>query len=1137
MKTFRSLLLASVAAAVYAAPAGAQTGVQFDGTNDYVTFGAAPALGTAQFTLEVWFKRTGIGVATTTGTGGVTSAIPLLTKGRGEAEGSNVDMNYFLGLRSTDSVLVADYEEGAGQLSPGLNHPVVGVTPVRSHVWYHAAVTFDGTTLNLYLNGNLESTVAVGAGRLPRFDSIQHAGLGSAMTSTGLAAGFFAGTLDEARIWNVARTQPDIQSTITSELPSGAGLIGRWGLNDGSGTTALNSIGGAPNGTLTNGPTWVTGSSFSLDYGLFMAGTNGFVTFGNHAALGLPAFTLETWFRRDAAGVATSTGTGGVTAVPLIAKGRAEADGTTADMNYFLGIRPADNLLVADFEEGAAGTSPGLNHPIAGVTPILANGAWHHAAVSYDGATWNLYLDGVLEATLAVGQPVQSASIQHASIGSALTSAGTAAGFFAGAMDEARVWNVARTQGQLQSAINTPLSGPQATLVARWGMNEAAGLSTLNSAGGVVTGTLTGTGVNWTHGAPFNLTSAPPLDPSGLVAAALAYNTVQLTWADNSTDETSFEIERSTSGPGGPFSPLTSVSANIVSALDAPLTAASSYCYRVRAVNGVGASGFTNAECATTPAESNQALDFSAAGTHVALGIAPSLNAAQFTVECWFRRDGAGTGTNSGAGGIPDVIPLVAKGRAESETANADINYMMGLRASDGVLCADFEEAQSGATPGLNHPLAGVTPIAADGVWHHAAVTYDGNELRLFLDGCPEASLAIGQPANSVNVAHASIGTAMTTAGVAAGNFDGAIDEVRIWSAARTIAELQAGMGGELSGPVAGLLCRWGLNETLGTIAYASTGGVNGTLVGAAFTRVGGTPFGDPLAPSATVLSPNGGEHFAIGGSIHLTWSAADCFGVATVDLLISHTGFAGPFTSIAIGIPNDGDFLWTVTGPEADSLAVLRVVAHDGAGHDGLDESDTAFTIFDLATPTLLALFTADASAQGIRVRWQFGPGTPIVSQRIEHAARPQGPWTLLDVAVTRTGELLEMLDTQALDGAPHWYRLIVESTDGTQVFGPVGTTAIRPILALALGAPTPNPAPGGFRVELALPVATRVRLTLHDVAGRSVATLHDGWLASGRHPLAFDRQTLGRLPAGLYLMRLDAGNRRITQRVVLVD
>src|SRR4030095_16256620 len=118
--------------------------------------------------------------------------------------------------------------------------------------------------------------------------------------------------------------------------------------------------------------------------------------------LGSGTFTLETWFKRTGAGISTSTGSGGVDAVPLVAKGRAEADGTTQDMNYFLGLRASDGVLVADFEEGAGGASPGLKHPVIGVTPI-ANNVWYHAAATYDGATWRLYLNGALEAQLAVG--------------------------------------------------------------------------------------------------------------------------------------------------------------------------------------------------------------------------------------------------------------------------------------------------------------------------------------------------------------------------------------------------------------------------------------------------------------------------------------------------------------------------------------------------------------------------------------------------------------------------------------------------------------------------------------------------------------------------------------------------------------
>src|SRR5437016_3945339 len=165
--------------------------LQFDGLDDRVTFGSAAGtgaggLGAQDFTLELWFMRTGSGVTTSTGTGGVT-AVPLVTKGTAQADGSNVDMNYFLGIEPTTRVLTADFED----MNNGLNHPVRGKTAICDNVWYHAAATYDSATgtWRLYLNGELEVesfVTGIAAVRTPRFDSIQHAGLGTAMTSTGV---------------------------------------------------------------------------------------------------------------------------------------------------------------------------------------------------------------------------------------------------------------------------------------------------------------------------------------------------------------------------------------------------------------------------------------------------------------------------------------------------------------------------------------------------------------------------------------------------------------------------------------------------------------------------------------------------------------------------------------------------------------------------------------------------------------------------------------------------------------------------------------------------------------------------------------------------------------------------------------
>ena len=74
-----ALLIVSAFGMPAATAAAGNNALQFDGTNDYVTFGAAPSLGVTTFTLETWFKRTGAGVGVTTGSGGIPLAIPLVT--------------------------------------------------------------------------------------------------------------------------------------------------------------------------------------------------------------------------------------------------------------------------------------------------------------------------------------------------------------------------------------------------------------------------------------------------------------------------------------------------------------------------------------------------------------------------------------------------------------------------------------------------------------------------------------------------------------------------------------------------------------------------------------------------------------------------------------------------------------------------------------------------------------------------------------------------------------------------------------------------------------------------------------------------------------------------------------------------
>src|SRR6266850_3960494 len=302
-------------------PPGAY-GLRLSGTpaaSDYVSFGAAPGLGASSFTIETWFKRDAAGVSTATGTGGLTgttAAIPLVTKGRAESDFSNLDMNYFLGIVAATNVLAADFED----MATGGNHPVLGTTPIPADgAWRHAAATYDSTTSTwrLYLNGNLEATLVLPGGPfVPRFDSIQHASLGSALLSTGAAAGFFAGALDEARVWNYARSAAQITGSKDREIATATGLLGRWGFNNGCGSCS-DSSGNNQNGTLFGTSwTWVAGAPFSGAANtapVVDAGPDVTVTLPAEASLagsvtaddGIPGAAVSTWSKTSGPGTVT----------------------------------------------------------------------------------------------------------------------------------------------------------------------------------------------------------------------------------------------------------------------------------------------------------------------------------------------------------------------------------------------------------------------------------------------------------------------------------------------------------------------------------------------------------------------------------------------------------------------------------------------------------------------------------------------------------------------------------------------------------------------------------------------------------------------------------------------------------------
>ena len=122
---------------------------------------------------------------------------------------------------------------------------------IALNTWTHIAATYDQSAIKIYINGvlnaSLNSSLALPTGSEVWF-------LGKRWDGTNE---MISGFMDELRIWNVARTQTQIQESMYSNVPvNAAGLRAYFKMDESTGTVASDATGNNFNGTLLAGPTW-----------------------------------------------------------------------------------------------------------------------------------------------------------------------------------------------------------------------------------------------------------------------------------------------------------------------------------------------------------------------------------------------------------------------------------------------------------------------------------------------------------------------------------------------------------------------------------------------------------------------------------------------------------------------------------------------------------------------------------------------------------------------------------------------------------------------------------------------------------------------------------------------------------------
>ena len=140
--------------------------------------------------------------------------------------------------------------------------------------------------------------------------------------------------------------------------------------------------------------------------------------------------------------------------------------------------------------------------------------------------------------------------------------------------------------------------------------------------------------------------------------------------------------------------------------------------------------------------------------------------------------------------------------------------------------------------------------------WHHLALTYDGSNIILYIDGIEAGSTgAYGQITNEFLPFNIGRLIWQTT------NFDldGQVDEVSLWNLALTEQQVQDYMYADLTGEE-GLVGYWKFNEGSGSTAYdSSEEGNNGVIYGATWSS-------DAPGPSTVTLTVSYNERWNLVG-------------------------------------------------------------------------------------------------------------------------------------------------------------------------------------------------------------------------------------------------------------------------------
>lgn len=852
------------------------------------------------------------------------------------------------------------------------------------------------------------------------------------------------------------------------------------------------------------------------NYSLDFDGTDDYVAVGNPSELQISGdLTIEMWLKPanfSARRNPYNKAYGGEGTITQ------ETNGT---LNFYYGTSGADAIPYQGFNSLAA----------------LNLNEWNHIAIVRDLTNMQLYwyINGVLTNQTAASYATATIGANQVFIGDGYVSP------YAGRIDEVRVWKSARTQAEIQSNITTCCDcQADPNLVAYWDFDDAAGT------------TLTDKSNNANHGTLTNMNPATDwvLDGGDRTCESCESNRVAVTATVTAGGAVNLGADENLVCSG---SKVLDAGAGYASYLwqDASasqtFTATTGGTYYVQVTDGSGCIDQDTIKL-LSPGSAKTALDLDGVDDYIRITNTTDLQiTGDQTIEMWLYPRSFASRQN------PYNKAYGGTGTLTQETSGV-ITYFYGTSGGD-------------ATPyqGFNTS----TPLTLN-EWNHVAIVRDLTNMQLYwyVNGEQTNTTAANFGSAVAGVNNVLLGDGYTN------NYNGIIEEVRIWSEARSQTQIRDNMGKRLLGSEPNLVAYYRMDDAAGTTLSDATANLHdGTLVNmdpatdwvtstAPVGDLTATLFTNSWAGQTLNMTPCGRDDATISNmtgsptGVLLYYIGAvpnDVTGITNIgnndryfgvhkfnDNTANYTFTYNYFNNPHIDISDESNLLLfsrtdATTSPWVDAAATIDV----GANTLTATAQSTEFMLGSNGVPLPVTLLSFEATAQSeyIALRWQtaselnndfFTLQRSVNGETFEDIAKVPGAGT--STKITSYG-----YKDYASPAGNIYYRLLQTDFDGT-------VSMEKTVLIQYKGAGKayvqayPNPSSqhegitlqgGNFKPE------AEVSIRLVDVAGRLVKNYNV--LTNSKGAFKLDLQHIRHAEAGVYMLLASDRSSFVNYRLIL--